>query len=155
MNTLRDTDKRRARPSVWPVYLAAAIIVAVGVWVIYPFIGPYVFFHPRTEWADLLRSPLGLVVAWVLLGFVAAVGLVGLRPWARWYAALFAVTCTAWGGLGLSDAIVVSVFAPELAWPTADYIIEITPWLAVAVLLVVVLVTRRQLFFPPKQESEE
>ena len=30
MNTLSDTDERRARPSVWPVYVAAAIIGLVS-----------------------------------------------------------------------------------------------------------------------------
>ena len=35
MNTLRDTDERRARPSVWPVYVAAGVIGVVSLGVLF------------------------------------------------------------------------------------------------------------------------
>ncbi len=154
MNTPRDTDEGRARPSVWPVYVAAAVIVAVGVWVIYPLIGPYVFFRPRTEWVDLLRSPLGLVVAWVLLGFVAAVGLVGLRSWAWWCAVIFTAGWALEGASAVLDRIVVSFHRPDIQ-PSTEVIRFATAWLVVLALMLVPLVARRQLFFPPKPEREE
>jgi len=162
MNTLSDTDERGARASVWPVYVAAGVLVAIAAHVNLPWVtsancgcselrmAPIECF---LNWLALYEQWMPSIV-WGLLGFVAACGLVCLRPW-WWCAVLFAVTYTAWGGLGLYDAIVVSVFAPELAWPAADYITEITPFLVAAVLLMVVLATRRRLFFPPKQEGEE
>ena len=162
MNTPIDTNKDRATPSVWPVYVAAAVVVAVGAYLILPWLtfGDCTCFG-RTPpikrfltWLAQYELWMPSVV-WGLLGFVAAYGLVGLRPWGWWCTVLFAVTCTAWGGLLLSDTIVVFVFAPETAGPTADYIIEITRWLVVGVMLAVVLLTRRRLFFPPKPEGEE
>ena len=154
MNTLRDTDEGKARPSVWPVYLAAAVIVVVGVWVIYPWLeNPDLLYHPRTGGANLLPR-LGPLVAWVLLGFVAAVGLVGLRSWAWWCAVVFTAGWTLLSGSAVVDSILVSFHRPDIE-PPAQVIQLATAWLVVLALLVVPLVTRRRLFFPPKTEGEE
>ena len=84
MNMLSDTDKRRARPSVWPVYVAVAVLLAIGALMLYPVLsGPgispqpppqSVYVEESRQWYDF-----GLGV-WGILGLVAAVGLVRLRP---------------------------------------------------------------------------
>ena len=127
MNTLRDTDKRRARPSVWPVYVAAVVIAAASL-----------FF-----W--LLIGPPGLWAA--LFGCVTAWGLVELDPWGLWCAAGWTVF------FGTTSVYTVG----EGVW-YGEKSVGITPtalMIAIVMLLVWSLVTRRQLFFPPKAESEE
>ena len=72
MNTLRDTDESRPKPSVWPVYVAAAALLGV-------------FGLLR-----MMRIKLDFFLgAYVLLGVVAAVGLVRLRLWGWWCAVVW------------------------------------------------------------------
>jgi len=62
MNTLRDTDESKARPSVWPVYVAAGVIT----------LGSVLYVISVITW------PL------VLFGSVTILGIVRLRPWGWW-----------------------------------------------------------------------
>ena len=96
MNTHRDTDKRKARPSVWPVYVAAVVLVPVGVFIGLVGVAPFMMtvfaggvFGGGAEDLAIL-SAFGLIAAMGPLGLAAAVGLSGLRPWGWWCTAIFA-----------------------------------------------------------------
>ena len=159
MNTLGDTDEGRARPSVWPVYLVAAVIVAVGVWLIYLWLRPSDLppYDPRLysrseRWAHLLVEV--EFWAWVLLGFVAAVGLVGLRLWAWWCAVVFTAGWALLGGVDVLDRITSGTRHTPYPSP-AEVIPFATARLVVLALLLVPLLTRRRLFFRTKQGRKE
>jgi len=78
MNTCRDTDEGRARPSVWPVYVVVGLLgslgllgVALGVEVL--------SVAPKAWW--------GLALFLMLVGALDAVvayGLLRLRRWGWW-----------------------------------------------------------------------
>jgi len=136
MNTLSDTDEGRARPSVWPVYVAAAVIVAVSLeLVLRTPLGP----RPQGGLTEagklcfLVACTIGVLIAW---------GLVRLYPWGWWCAAVWTIVFLSVTGFVAFTGDVVDI-AHCLFWATI--------W----ALLVWPLATRRRLFFPPKQAGEE
>jgi len=166
MNTLSDTDEDRARPSVWPVYVAmVAITLACGV------ILPFMPIGGKYGWQEF-PTLIVFGAASVLLGVVAIAGLATLRPWGWWCGAgwmsIFTgyVVGLVWVGLIVPTAFMS--FAPfSLLWwpnkycwvsiPFAPF--EFPSWLLswpgllstsmfAIVLLTWALVTRRRLFFP-------
>ncbi len=148
MNTLGDTDEGRARPSVWPVYLVAAVAGLVGLGLLFRGLALLVWtvgLISGGHYAAMLRlgSPWELpffhlgVGVW---GIIWALGLVRLRPWGWWCTAVFAAVCLAMFVQWLPHG-------RPIAWGAS--------WLGLLALLVWVLASRRQLFFPPKQEGEE
>ena len=146
MKPLRDTDERRPRPSVWPVYVVAGAVGVVGLSSL--FIGIWgglanednggaefgVFFQ--------LVGALELVVAW---------GLFRLRPWAWWCVVLSIFVLIWWP---LCVGLFMFVVFPDVVRDTRmgeGFVAS----LVVAVPLLWALVTRQQLFFPLKPEGEE
>jgi len=125
MNTLRETDEGRARPSVWPVYVTAAIIGVISLM----FLGPV---------AISATGVFRLYAVYGLFGIVTVVGVVRLRWWGWWSALVWVAVYTAilvWGTvltsrLGYSQGWrVLLVFGPQVGF---------CAWF---------LATRRQLFF--------
>jgi len=155
MNVLGDTDEGRARPSVWPVYLAAAIpgIYGVGdLGIALLFLAGHITGGPHA-WFYLML----IQVARGLLGGLTAVGLLLLRPWGWWcgvvYIAVFVVYVSFkydYVYKYVSEAFEIMVF-----WPGLYLRPESLANMGIVALFVWVLTTRRQLFFPPKQEAEE
>ncbi len=147
MNTLGDTDERKARPSVWPVYVAAGVLLVASLLGL--FLAPSVLF--------------GRIFG--LFGVFAGIALVRLRPWGWWCGILFAGIWIPVLGMDLFAMILFRLWAvhepPHPGYISATHpgFISATVFtaadLAVAVLVLVVLVARRQLFFPPKPEREE
>ncbi len=89
MNTLTDTDEGKARPSVWPVYLAIGAVVAISL--LFGLTGlVHVVSSGKYGW---WVSPAwaGFYAVYGLLGAVGAVGLTMLRPWGYWCAVAWAV----------------------------------------------------------------
>ena len=130
MNTLRDTDEGRARPSVWPVYVAAGVLLISGAWTVYSAI-------------DILGALYLLPSVWGILGLLAAFGLLARRPWGWWSAAVWTVALI---GFAVRSSI------PQYMRVYG----EVAPWAPpVIALLVWALATRRRLFFPPKPAGEE
>ncbi len=152
MNTLSDTAEGRATPSAWPVYVAAAVLLALGVLIVFP-VPARIILSPRgleiLHWYDIALG------VWGILGLVAAVGLVGLRSWGWWCGALLAAAWMVLVGWGVLHGI-VQFFRPPEYWPNIDALIFLAAaWVVVIALLVWPLATRRPLFFPTKPEGEE
>ncbi len=149
MNTLRDRDDSRARPSVWPVYLAAAVLLAVGVWIVYEAVimAIPVVLDPIPNMLPIwhlhaLGMPMLIGVCGVI-GLLAAFGLLALRPW----------------GWRLAVVWVVALIGSAV-WSTIPQYIQVYDvvprWaLPANALLVWALAARHRLFFPPKPEGEE
>jgi len=154
MNTLRDTDEGRARPSVWPVNLAAAGPGLIGlVFLILGIVNlaQTVQLIFEGHYAAMLRlgSPWGLPFFYLgvgLWGIIWALGLVRLRPWGWWYAAISTGIFTAsylyvafgfpWHEGGAAGGAMIAML-----------LLAALPAFIIIVLLVWVLATRRQLFF--------
>ena len=152
MNTLSDTGEGRARPSVWPVYVAKVVLVAVGTGLAHPGLEGLASYQLGTGANVLGRA--GLQAALAVLGFVAIVGLAALRAWGWWCAVIFTAGLAVLGGWVLLSRIVLSSHRPDIA-PSTEVIVIATVWLTAIVLLMWVLATRRRLFFPPKQARAE
>ena len=146
MNTPSDTDQGGARPSVWPVYVMCAVI---GLFGLAGIASPWIEREPPTAgllWPSdgLLQyvGYVGFLTVWGVFGIVAAVGAVRFRPWAWWCAGAWILLYAVW----------------RLAtWPIAKPIsaLMIGACVVFVGLVLWLLATRRQLFFPPKQEGEE
>ncbi len=158
MNTLRDTNERQARPSVWPVYVAGAIIGLFSLsftgWVWFlPMMAQqpadvWQQLHPASEdFHNLIQQfvPYALLFSlYGLFGIATAVGAVLLRSRAWWCAVAWVTLYAAWyvyvianvgvSGLSPTKALITVAFYALIIWPLA---------------------TRRRLFFPPKPEGEE
>ncbi len=151
MNTLRDTDEGRARPSVWPVYVMSAIIGLFSlsftgwVWFV-PWTARlpaevYQHLHPASEeFHNLIQRfvPYALLFSlYGLFGIATAVGAVLLRSWAWWCAVAWITLYATWyayvianlgtSGLSPTTALITVAFYALIIWPLA---------------------TRRRLFFP-------
>ena len=159
MNTLSDTDEGRARPSVWPVYVAAAIIGLLSLGNLRfavlllssvttplfreaaPHVSPEVLSALEFHFAVKAYAPLFAVYG--IFGVLTAVGMVRLRPWSWWcgcvWPMLYAVHCI---------LMVMASPVRSPAWSIAASVVII-------VLLIWIMATRRRLFFPPRPESEE
>ncbi len=156
MNTLGGTDEGRARPSVWPVYVVAVVILVVGLWLLFQFVDHLSFLVsegiPLDLKSDLL--PLLLCVSIGLFGWVTAWGLVWLRSWGWWCAAV-------WAGIFAVGLVSLGFGCLDL-WnigetgPLFFFIVLVAPLGLVAIVLLIrLLESRRQLFFPPKPAGEE
>ena len=166
MNAPIDTDERRARPSVWPVYVAAGAIGVAGL--SYALIG---------IWGELAYGGNGGAGVGVFFGLVGALGvavawgLFRLRPGAWWCALVLVVLWIAYAPMiirahlqtrmklsALFDDPRMAAVPHDLtdfAVPSADFIAFAALCLIVPLLVILVLATRRQLFFPPKAEGED
>ncbi len=157
MNMHRDTDDGKARPSVWPVYVWAVVLLVGGLLLLYPVVdylsvvvgeGTLENFESSYLMPVLLYSSIGL------FGCVTALGLVLLRSWGWWCAAvwagIFAVGLVS-SGLGCLDLWNIGETGPLFF-----FIVFVAPLGLVAIVLFIrMLRTRRQLFVPPKSEGEE
>jgi len=150
MSTLRDTDEGKARPSVWPVYLAAVAVLIVGLAFIVIAFHMCVmkpvddYFHgetyPGPPWAVLYA-----MLAYGHFGVIAAIGMLRVRPWAWWSAVVWTVI---WIGLIMSTMYEYGLGNGEA--------LLCGVWVLCATSLIIwPLATRRRLFFPPKPEGEE
>ncbi len=130
MNTLRDTDEGRARPSVWPVYVAAAVILAFSLVLFVLFVLEVVLhsFH-------ILQI---IQPAYGLFGIVTAAGIIPLRPWGWWCALVWTII------FGVVVAVSTGLMLQERLVPTGEILVR----LAIIGLLIWPLATRRRLFFP-------
>ncbi len=138
MNTHRDTDEGKARPSVWPVYVVAAIVGAVSLQAVAGLFSGLYF-----------NSPV------VLFGFVTIWGLVRLRRWGWWCGAVWtSLAIVGLVGLGLAFLATRRDIGGELFLGFFVFFVGL-PGLITIALFMWVLATRRQLFFPPKPEHEE
>ncbi len=158
MNTLRDTDERKARPSVWPVYVAAAVMGLGGLACL-----------SLLVWSTLdlgLWPLMSLDMALLGVGLGAVIGAVGLarlRRWGWWYAVVLTCISTACLASFVSDWVqpappntaTTTYHAPDPEVVIRELVSFGVPWLTTILVLVWVLTTRRQLFFPSKQEGEE
>ena len=151
MNTLSDTDKPKARPSVWPVYAIAAPIGLMGL-----LLGLMVF-------SPVQGTPIESLMAAAMLGapglfaIATAYGLLMLRPWGRWFAVVWTGVFTA-GCVALGVYLLMAAENADIkdAEPEATFLRLFGQVSLIMVIpFVWVLATRRQLFFPPKQEGEE
>ncbi len=155
MNTLRDTDEGRARPSVWPVYVMSAVfglqsllIVAIAVCAVWEVQQPEESYWTGAQILGVSGKTMvtGIACLFGLFGLfciVAAVSASKLRPWAWWFFAVLSAVCL-----------------PGIAWEMwhdyAEYSLqEIVVKGCLLFLVLWPLVTRRQLFFSPKPEDGE
>ena len=170
MNTLRETDEGPPKPSVWPVYVVAAVFGVAGLLMVVISTWPWLSHAHITPWNRWVLEELAisfLLLAGGLLLVITGVGLVRLRPWAWWCAV---------GWTTLVVGLCVLAFLSALAQgsimgdPMAGFAVALLALgllcLPFIVLLGVALVTRRRLFFPrksqlrrlfspPKSEGEE
>ena len=158
MNTLSETDEGKASPSVWPVYVAAGVVLIVGLSGL-AMISTWHSMLSRAEEAGVVMpAAFGLTLAHAafgLLGVVAAIGMLRLRGWGWFCGIVFAGVWTAQGGMSLLGMLTLVPFEkPELA-PAKGTVAFVAVAPVLAILLIVILATRRQLFFPPKPEGEE
>jgi len=171
MNTLSGTDEGRARPSVWPVYVIAAVVLIVN-WgflimsIVLAWLGvsgveklglaiapPFsTLFGPRGLFVyEFFWFIVAAAAEFGLIGVLAGVGLTLGRRWGWWCGVLWA-----------------SMLAECLGWHVLTYLESsgdqrvlgdlttlIIPGVVLLALLIWTLVTRRRLFFPPKPEGEE
>ena len=164
MNTLGDTNEAKARPSVWPVYVAAVVVLIVGL----ASFAMVSTFHSLMSIAketgesvpDAFFQDVMLAQATLgLLGVVAAIGMLRLRRWGWWCGIVFTGVWIAGNVLALLGMIFAAVERAgghgPLATPQISTIAFIVVCFVVAVLLIVVLATRRRLFFPPKPAGEQ
>ena len=155
MNTLSDTDEGRARPSVWPVYVAAAVIGLITlsrmIVAVPPLVADWVSFH-----LDMyLLILLSICLLWLLFGMLTCWGLVRLRMWAWWCAASWTFVYAYWDMVVLWEA---QHSPPPTHHPVSigPFILPVTAPAAAAIAVIAwALATRWRLFFPPRPEGEE
>ena len=165
MNVLRDTDESRAKPSVWPVYVAAIAVLIVGLVFLTVAVAVYVLkvTTPEYRWGIEGFGPwswLYAAAAYGLFGVVTAIGMLRLRPWGWWCGAVFVARWIVYEYAPVWFERWLPRWLPEgpCMWfnPCGDsYIATLAPCFVVTMLIVVILATHRQLFFPPKPEGEE
>jgi len=146
VNTLSDTGKSKARPSVWPVYVAAAVI---GLMTLSRIVLPAL----AVDWDSFYLDPYLLVLLsiWLLFGMLTCWGLVRLRMWAWLCAVLWTAVYAYWDMVGLIEAQ-LSPFTTHL--PASIGLFTVPAAVAIAV-ITCALVTRWRLFFPPKPAGGE
>ena len=153
----RDTDEGGARPSVWPVYVTSGIMVmfgAVGLYMCFMMVLELPTISPEETWTHVfLVVYMGLYGAF---GLVTAIGTSLLRPWAWRLATIFG------GLLGLSGFGFLFVRVYDTLLTSEKFFLELDEVLdktlvplALGAFIVWVLETRRQLFFPRKQDDGE
>jgi len=146
VNTLGDTDESRARPSVWPVYVAAAVI---GLMTLSRIVLPALV----VDWDGYYLDPylLVLLAIWLLFGMLTCWGLIRLRLWAWLCAGLGTAVFAYWDMVALLAAqrsSLITHLPANIGGFTVPAAVAI-PVIAWA------LATRWQLFFPSKQAGEE
>ena len=142
MNTRGDTDEGGARPSVWPVYLAA-VVIAVFALGGGPLFGP-IFVEPHR-------------VLYALFGILTCWGVFRLYQWGWWCALVWLIAYV----MCLSNPPWLLILIKATLVEELDILLRLwlLVWLLVILapipLLVWTLATRRRLFFPAKIEHEE
>ena len=159
MNTLIDTDEGKAKPSVWPVYVAAAIVLLVSLQVLARLVKPML--------ADILIEYFGDVVRWSwvpyatygFFGVVTTWGLVRPRPWVWWCVVVWSIVFVVAGGAVILYVFFVAGYPPETPAEATGIALLMSltcaGWVGATAFLTWVLATRRRLFFPPKPADEE
>ena len=150
MDTLSDTDEGRARPSVWPVYLAAAGIGVVSLLLLSAALVTFSNSAKLIRTSDLWDI---LLPIYALLGLLTASGIIRLRLWAWWCAIVWIIICVAASVSLLLSMAASRGLGSRLITGAMMFSLELS--VLVTLLLVWPLATRRRLFFPPKQEGEE
>ena len=159
MNTPTDTGEGRARPSVWPVYVAAAIIGGASL-VAPVFLG--LLLLQVDSAADLVFSVFGVIgglVAMAPVAILASVGLIMLRPWG-WVCGLLwgAGFAGIWGCATMFEVMNFIYGYPQVLL-TLDHVqtlsVSTTVGLAILALVIWPLATRYRLFHPPGSEKEK
>ena len=146
MNTLSDTDEGKARPSVWPVYVAAGIVGVIGLSFLY--FG--ICFGLANEDNGVEALAFGVLFGLTgALGFAAAWGLFRLRPWAWWWVVLSSSVVVGSCLIGLFGLVVFPHTRLAIGARDSSFL------LILAVPLLWILVTHQDLFFPPKPEGKE
>ncbi len=158
MNTLRDTDEGKAKPSVWPVYVMSVVIGLLSlislawVWLVPWMAQGYTeypqYFQQLSPGAHQFAHMMQRLVPYAplfglhgLFGIVTAVAAARLRSWGWWCAVIWLAAYSLWHvfltvNLGIAE---VSLTASLVTAAFYGLII----WL---------LATRRQLFFPAKSK---
>ncbi len=150
MSTIGDTDEGKARSSVWPVYLAAAIVALVSLGLLTRVIQIWIAGY----YLDL-PFRVALCGIWGFLGLLTTWGLVRLRPWGWWSVVVWSVIplgvfgvfilfLAVWGG----DSITTTAQANSIILLVS---ILYATWVGTIALLVWLLATRRRLFFPERR----
>ena len=136
------------------MYLTAAIVLIVSMVLLLGACQILLTAEGLEElWADAWFFGLFLAgAAYGLFGVITSIGMMRLRPWAWSCGRGFFAPWIVFSGLALLSTI-INALHNDLA-PPARIVFRAACFL-VAVVLVVALSTRRQLFFLPKQESEE
>jgi len=138
-----------ARPSVWPVYVAAAVVVLISVPLVTSRAGTYVSAGGQALYLRFLFQLL-----YGLFAVLTAVGMVLLRSWAWWCGVVFTAIWTVYMG-ALCGIVGTLLWPPRSGFAIMMGLFVVASWLGPTILLVAILTTRRQLFFPPKPEGEE
>jgi len=154
MNAPRDTDERKARPSVWPVYVAAGVIGLVSLFL--PLVLILLVLQDDSA-ADLVFTVFGVMGGPVIMApvaILASVGLVMLRPWG-WLCGFLWVTVSAltWGAgtvFGIMD--LTHGFPHD---PVQIMSVSTTAGLVALAAVIWPLATRYRLFYPPGGQKEE
>ena len=150
MNTLSDTEEGRARPSVWPVYLAAVTITVAGLMYLLPQLVILTLIPTvveQSEYRAWIYIMFLAATGFGLFGVVTGIGMLRLRPWGWLCGVVFAGVWAALHGMALLGMLIASLEGQESAPAAGSVVLTALP-LVVAVLLIVVLATRRRLFFP-------
>ena len=158
MNTLRETDEGPPKPSVWPVYVVAAVFGVAGLLMVVISTWPWLSHAHITPWNRWVLEELAisfLLLAGGLLLVITGVGLVRLRPWAWWCAVgwttLVVGLCVFAFLLTLGRGNILDGPSSGIFDALAAFVIGLL-CLPLIVLLGVALVTRRPLFFPRKSQ---
>ena len=147
MNTLSDTDEGKARPSVWPVYVAAVTITILGLMCMAPQFRVLTAVE-QYEFAAWIYTAFWAAAVFGLFGVVTGIGMLRLRPWGWLCGVVFAGVWAVHNGIALLVmTTAVSREGPELA-PATNYVPFVAVNLVAGILLIVILATRRRLFFP-------
>jgi len=157
MDTLSDTDEGKGKPSVWPVYVAAAVIGLVSMYlfsyaVILPVFSEMLELMASAGWrgqpdTQFIRFAPYALTLFGLLGLAAVTGAVLLRSWGWWCA-------TVWTVMFATLCVFIHVRV-LLGSGSTESLFLLPVWLVPVALIVWPLATRRRLFFPPKPEGEE
>ena len=158
MNTLRDTEEGRARPSVWPVYVAAGVVGLASLYISTWAAGSFMRYPALVE--DIVGGQLERLYQVIggPLGLLSAYGLARLRRWG-WVCGWLWVPISAvlWVMRGWEEGCDAAMSRIQglpaqthIGWAVFAWV-----WLVAIVLLMCALVARRPLFFPPKPEAAE
>ena len=137
MNRDREAQETRSRPSVWPVYLAAGVIVTLSLMV--------ALIRP-------LASLLGIIpyLLWAASGLLAACGVTRLRAWGWRCAVVWAVIGFGWLVFACTIVLEHISAVSGFAWLGLALFLLFP---ALFLLVISALVVRRCVSFPPGRQK--